>query len=533
MTRLKIWLTLLSAILLLPTGAWAQEVWQATGFEDSPTNGDQVSAGAGKLRDTRLEVRSRGEVEHFWGDGEDDTDDDNGLHRLGSARCFIQAAAPTVLNDAAAEHVNTGAAAETDLDNAAFNSAAGTDDDLGTGRCWIDDDGADNTTNDECTDAAAPNACCTAADTGTCDADDNKLYIYVGVAGDAGSPPTGYVAGWQEVIAQHDTIADFVEPTDAGARVKAGSTDRNILFNGDFDYEGCTGTTRPSGWSETGSPTFTYATGDTTQGVGCNVLITDVGGGDDIRQELANLKGSTTYRVTAQVRETAADDVCTLSTSGADTELAGTVASSGTSWAQLDATFITAAALDTVTLILTNTAAGDICHWDHIAVYRQEATEVPEAGIVAVFDTYTTSDGAAVSPEGTGFADVPELSITFVPPTEGWIIQVGSTVSVGCSTGCSMSDSEGFACRLEKGGSLIAGTQNLHTVRDFGVSATLATSTTMGTVDINPAAGTSITYTVACSEDGVSGLLYNFQSDDATNNFDSQSNLWMIAHPPR
>lgn len=195
--------------------------------------------------------------------------------------------------------------------------------------------------------------------------------------------------------------------------------------------------------------------------------------------------------------------------------------------------FITSAALDAVTIILTSTASGDICHWDHIAVYRQESVEVPEAGIVAVYDTYTTSDGADVEEEATGFADVPELSITFVPPTEGWIIQIGSTVSIGCDTSCSMGNNEGWACRLEKGGSLIAGTQVLRIGQlDEGTSTSFSHMTTLSAIDINPAAGTSITYTVACVEEGESDIIYNFQSDDATNNFDSQSNLWMIAYPP-
>ncbi|KKL21064.1 hypothetical protein LCGC14_2449180, partial [marine sediment metagenome] len=98
MTRLKIWLALLSVNLLLPSTAWP-EVWAASGFEDSPADSDQASAGAGKIRDTRGEARKRLEVEHFFGDTAASEDDDNGLHRIGAARCYMQDAAPTGLFD--------------------------------------------------------------------------------------------------------------------------------------------------------------------------------------------------------------------------------------------------------------------------------------------------------------------------------------------------------------------------------------------------------------------------------------------------
>jgi hypothetical protein len=251
-------------------------------------------------------------------------------------------------------------------------------------------------------------------------------------------------------------------------------------------------------------------------------VVTDVDGGDGISQVLSNLKGSTTYRVTAQVLETGADE-CTLATTGAATQVTGMVSVDNTAFAQLDGFFITSAALDEVTITLTNTAAGDICTWDHIGVYRQEAVEVPEAGIVAVYDTYVTSDGADVA---STYGDVPDLSITFVPPTEGWVIDVRSNISIGC-TSCGLAAGEGAICQIEKGGTAIAGTERTFIAQSTSTAA--AAQIAMDTVDINPAAGTSIIYTVACQKVGTNALLYN--KEDTENN-DIGSSLTMIAYPP-
>ena len=140
----KFGLTLLSAALI-GSPAWSQEVWNAGTFETSPANGDQASAGAGKIRDTRIEVRQRMDVEHNIGDADGD-DDDNGLHRHGSARAFLQDSAPTVLKGVTdpdtqtlfPDYDNTGGTGEGDLDDPATNSASQAEDDVGDGRIWFD-----------------------------------------------------------------------------------------------------------------------------------------------------------------------------------------------------------------------------------------------------------------------------------------------------------------------------------------------------------------------------------------------------------
>jgi hypothetical protein len=476
----KFLLTLFCASLLsLP--AWGQEaaeVW-AGAYESSPANTDAFSAGAAKIRATRTHVSDRAEVEHIWGD-QGDTTDDNGLHRMGSGRCFMQDAEPTVLSDSITDHDNTGGAGQGDLNDGSTNSAgAAANDDVGAGRCWID-------TNDN-----------------------NKMYIYVGVAGDGNG-------SWVELEAN---------------RVKAGGG-RNILFNGDFEYNAtdsaaCDSTTDPTGWTDSGTATATYEVGSTNQGVGC-ALVQAGGALSDFTQVLSNLKGSTTYRVTAQVKEAVADDVCTLSTSDAATDVTGMV-SAGVTYTQLDGFFITSAALDEVTLKLEITDASDVCTWDHIAVYREENTEVPEAGIVAVYDTYVTVgvDGADVEEEGTGYADVPDLSIAFTPPTENWTLDIKANISLGCTGDCGLDDTEGAICRIEKGGAEIAGTVRAYTPRD--TNGSVMTNIFMDTIEINPAAGTALVYTVACKEIGTNDIVYN--PIIATPN-DTESSLSMIAFPP-
>jgi hypothetical protein len=570
MKHLFFWPTLLCVVIILPlwvTDSWS-EVWAAAGFEDSPANSDAASAGASKIRDGRLENRSRAEVEHFWGGTAGSLADDNGLHRIGGARCYMQPLPPTGLFDSngdialitdLSDYDNTGGAGVGDLANTATNSStAGAEDDIGHGRCWIDTNGDDGFSNNDCTADGAPDVCCTAENVGTCDVDDNQLYTYIGVAGDGGVCDTGYACGWQKTLGAVNTET-VVVITDPGVRVKAGGSNGNLLFNGDFDYDGCVSEDEvPTGWTDldAGQTVFDYVQTNGLQGAGCQVEATDTDGGDGISQELTALKANTTYRVTAQVIEGAAADECILTTSGAATEITTEMISvDDTAFAQLDGFFITnATVLDTVVISLTSTLAGDVCTWDHIAVYRQEDVEVPEAGIVAIYDTWLetgalnstcvgdedpddccTGAGTGTCNVATGWADVGTLGITFVPPTEGWIIQVGATVAVACDSGCAGATSnEGFACRLEKGGSGINGTVQTRIGNlDIGGASDWTWQQHFSFLDVNPTAGASITYTVACKDEGVVSaetFIYNMTS--RTDSTTDDSNLWMMAYPP-
>ncbi len=478
MNRLKLFLTLMSAIILIPSVGWGavedDEIW-SSGFEQSPGDGDSVAAGAGKIRATRSGVGARAKAEHFWG-YLDNTADDNGLHREGSARCYIADTAPTALTDTAVEYNNTGGAESGTLSALAANSAGAAKNRIGHGRCWIDSN------------------------------DGNKMYVYHGGT------------GWLPAV---------------GEQVRAGAP--NILFNGDFDQDGCTGTDDPTGWTSIDAETVAYESGtDATQGSGCVAVVTDVDGGDGYKQLLSQLKSATVYRVVAQVKEAGADE-CILTTTGASSNASAT--STSTSWVQLNTSFTTGATLDDVWLLLTSTATADVCYWDHIAVYREETHEVPEGAVIAVFDTYTTSEGAAVSASGVGFAAVPDLSIVFVPPSEGWNISLQGNVSLGCSgneCNSAWNPDEGVVCHLAVGGSEITGTQRawVH-AEELSIGDSPIAQLTLNTVVRNPVAGTSLTYTVACVEEddgGASDAVFNPVTND--NSRETQSTLTMIAYPP-
>jgi hypothetical protein len=436
-------------------------------------------------------------VEHFWGDN-GDTDADNGLHREGSARCFINDTAPTILKDTSKVHDNTGGTPSGTLSALAVNSGGDPEDAIGHGRCWLDSD------------------------------DNYRLYIYESDV------------GWVAVL---------------GERVRAGA--RNLLQNGDFDWDGCVSEdVDPTGWTGIDAETIDYVEDPLTtglQGEGCQVEITDVDGGDGLTQTLAGLKANTTYRVVAQVLEDGADQ-CNLTTTGANqTEITTEMVSvDNTAFAQLEGFFVTTAdAIDSVAINLINKDAGDICIWDHIAVYRQETVEVPEAGIVAVqdslpeaevvsdscnaeddpWDCCTASGAGATCDITSSFQDVPELSITFVPPTEGWMISIRANISMGTTSASpALNEEGGHLCQLEKGGTLIAGTIRGKQIVDSDSSGgEELKQITTESLEVNPVAGTSITYTVACR-------YYDTDNDYYYNptivTLVPTSSLTMIAYPP-
>jgi hypothetical protein len=135
-------LLLCAVFMLYPATVWGQAmVWDAA-FEADPAVNDPVSEGDDRIREMRENIRYRAEVESWHGDT--GLADDNGLHRIGSARCFMGTALPAVLHDAMSDFDNTGGAGEVDLDDPATNSAAGDRDDVGDGRCFVDIDGPDN-----------------------------------------------------------------------------------------------------------------------------------------------------------------------------------------------------------------------------------------------------------------------------------------------------------------------------------------------------------------------------------------------------
>jgi len=443
-------------------------VWTAAAYETTPAAGAAVSEGDDRMREMKEQNRFRLEAEHFLGD---DLDDDNGLHRLGSARAYMTTAAPDELNDSHSgqasgtltDYLNTGVedGGEEDLNDAASNSAAGAEDDVGHGRFWLDTDGAD---------ASDGNA------------DDNQLYIFEGVAG-AGNGAWAVIQGQTGGSLGGDD------------QILAGS--RNLVYNGNFaatDGTGAVGATViPIGYSVIDAATFTYTdpSTDVRWGDGLMVNVLDVDGGDGIQFVLTNLAAATTFKVIVRVSEDNSSDICTLTSTGASTDVTST-ASAGTAWATLSGTFVTAATLDTVTILLTNTAAGDICHYSHIGVYqtgdpltdRDEVTY--PGGTIVLFD----DNGSTETSFTSGYSAIGGIgTLTVTPPAPNYVVTVVGQVSiltVGAAAG-------GCPARITENGAAVA-----HGVNDMTVGADA--TTTIQYVNINPTPGTALAYILEVDE---------------------------------
>lgn len=167
MTR---WLAL-SFVLLLATPAWGQTAGDWTlATESVPADGDNISAGAQRIRETRARTRQRSETETCFGTAVStgcDTADD-GRHRLGSAKAFFVDTEPAAIHAA---------------DNAAGESTA-----LDDARLWVaSDQGEDN------------------GDAGQ--SQGGRLYVYDATTADGHDGGAG--AGWEPVVAL--TKVDYEE----------------------------------------------------------------------------------------------------------------------------------------------------------------------------------------------------------------------------------------------------------------------------------------------------------------------------------
>jgi hypothetical protein len=437
------------------------------------------------MHDIKVNTRIRGEVEHWWGNI-DLGADDNGLHRIGSARCFMATSAPTTLYDSVsdADSQTPARTAVTDLNDSASNSSGNADDDVGHGRCWIDTDGPDDSDGN---------------------ADDNTLYFYTGLAGDDNAD------GWEaaNIILGGAAGGGSIEGDD---QILAGSA--NIVYNGSFEATDGTGlasaTAVPVGWAAIDAATFTYGTTtdpDLRWGDGVYVIVTDVDGADGMSIVLNNLAANTTFKVLARVAEEDASDICTLTSTGADTDVTST-ASAGVAWQTLSGTFITGAALDDVTLTFTNTAAGDICNWDHVAVYQVGDTTTDRDEIAVPTMSHVTDSVVLASAVPGTFTDVTGLTVALMPPQPNCLVQVDAVINVNTAAGGS--DNAFTTCRLQEDGvtkdsriiwvDVDAGT----TMDDF--AGYLALDYTSA----NPTPGTQLDYTVQCDQDAGNAVMdYN------------------------
>ena len=256
-------------------------VWNA-GYEATPDGATALASDIDTFFQTlKADVRKRAQVERIWGNGTDD----NGLQQPGSARSFIQNAAPTDILGLGQYNSSADATAGTALST---DEIGATTRDLGVGRLWSDLDGPDNT-------AATP--------------DDRMLATW---------DETNDRWVYQEAANSGVALASqrFFDPVGKS----------NLLYNGDFEATDGTGATSGStatNWATVATaPTisFTRPPSGTTEGDGVQVNLAR-GAGDGGIEQTVVLKSDATYFVVARTRASGGAS-CELSTASAGGNLA-------------------------------------------------------------------------------------------------------------------------------------------------------------------------------------------------------------------
>lgn len=336
MNRTRFWLTIL--VVFVACAAWAAdrsppETW-ATAYENSPANSDTVAQSDDWQRGRATDIRQRVAVEMNFSTF--DSGEDNGLHRIGSARCFMQDSAPTELNEAGAggptDNQGPGAftigGASVKTLSANAPPAGGGNELIGSARCWWDIDGADGIDGTD---------------------DDFTLWAYG-------------QSGW--VLAHTELTASQNAP--------------NELYNASFEADENAATTLPSGWTEIGSPTYIHSVTEETEGEGTEVQLTSTGTFDGMSQVLNEMKRNTEYAFVARAFATTASDVCSINVAGEQTSpasafTADATTTTATGYEQLFGTFTTTDASPpaSVTIQLFVDGNGDVCKFDHIGVFER------------------------------------------------------------------------------------------------------------------------------------------------------------------
>lgn len=366
----------------------------APGVHAEINDNTQASTIDDHARNARIIIADRLEVEHHVGDT-DGTNDDNGLHRLGSARVYMQDGAPTSLADShptpatVTDLLNTGTSGGgvADFNDSASLSAAGIQDDVGHGRLWVD-------TND-----------------------DDTLYVYTGEAGD--NTPVTIADGWGEI-----------DHTDSNAR----RSRHNLILHGGF--EGAVGSgdaslsTEPYGWTIVLTPTIGYIDPtSTSEGEGYMLAITATGAGDEgIKQSIAGLKASTSYTVTVRAKLFGGAGNCELEvTGGASTANATTTSST---FVTLTAVATTNSTPSDLVVFIQNDADTGVCHYDHVSIVETVFT-TPHPGVIA-FRKSTSSSPSCTSSYSSGCNDLATVTVT--PPTSGYHVQIYARVAIKITT---------------------------------------------------------------------------------------------------
>lgn len=354
LTRRAKWLALLLAI---PTAGWAltsvPNVWNNAVWEQLP---DGVVEPANLIDENinllKEEVRRRAEVEHHFGidaDAGETAGSDNGLHRIGSARCFIQITEPTVIEQKDYDNIGVAPFVNSNiLSDISANSISS--ERIGTGRCWWN-------------------------------SLTRVLYIHNGLV-------------WLPTHPSASTVN--LLPNSQFSETDTTSTD-----------------VPSGGWALLGAttPGLAYASRPNSEGYGLEIQITASGAVDEgIQYTHTGLKPTTQYWMVGRV-QSAVGDTCSMrfNTSGGTDVV---VSNTGTGVVEVVDSLVTTDATPTGEIIeLESNAAADICEWSSVGLFEL-VSPLRTPGIPTQV-SYDTDTGVAVVIAGTAtVANVdPEMTI--------------------------------------------------------------------------------------------------------------------------
>lgn len=466
----KILLGILAVLVL--TGA--STTWNSA-FEGTPAATDPFVEGPTRMQETKENVRKRLQVEHRFGTT---STDDNGLHHIGSSRCFVQDAAPTAI--ALADFLVAGGTATLSDDESSSSTSPATK--LGHGRCWIDPDGLDGV-------VGTP--------------DDFLYYIYdQDPDGDADYSDAAWV------------VVD-------GANVLLG---QNVAGCGGFECMDAASTSAPSmgQWSLDGTPTMTYATTLVTEGLGLEMIASSTVTGEGILLELDGLRTSATYVVAVRTQLTSGTGTCALKTAnmttGSGVDLAEITSASAT-YATLRGIFSTGTSLNTspqIELEVNVTSGTVVCSWDHVSVreVRGSFDEVRRGGNVVQAVTYSGATNIDDSGGGGGGAqwadaDNPLMAVSITVPDDGYYIRVTGALCFGW---VDTNDNSVLAMRLTRAGTEVARAINGQPGGGTN-SQRVVTTLNVNYVDLDPAPGTTYTYEIDANGESDGGGATDFYTN--------------------
>lgn len=295
----------------------------------------------------------------------------------------------------------------------------------------------------------------------------------------------------------------------------------NLVYNGGFDawqQADCAPcAASEGGWSLVLTPNLadTSLTESEGFGTGKGMLVTGNGAAlEGISQTLDGLKADTRYLAVASVRPTTGDS-CRMLTTGADTNQLSVDSASDNAWEVIAGTFETDSTPTNVVLELLSVADGDICLFDNVGVFEINTNPVTQANVVSAYDYDAT--GGNLSPAIGAKAAVPNLSVTFTPPSPGWIVQVHAIVSWGETNAAIQAN---LICNLDNGSDM-AGTQTVDSLDFTGLDG--MGQVVVGGLDLNPTPGTTKTYTVECGDDNVAAGSPEYNANGYT------SSIWFTA----